>query len=417
MKNKPTISLILDRRRMLASGKYPIRLQATFQKPGGGWLQKRYPTGYEVSEREFEQIMDKPRVKELQDIRSKIRAMEAKALGILDKHEYLNEEMFTRLYQGQGLSSVSALFGRYIKELDQAGRVGNRIMYNTALNSITAFAGEVSFMEITLEWLNRYTTWMKKARKVKDGETEKTIPGKSITTIAMYLRCLRKIYNDAIYMKYVSADYYPFGKRQYSIQEQKNPKTALSWDQKNQVLEFETDNAAIRQAVDMWIFSYLTNGIAMVDICHMKNKDIKDGILFYNRQKTIRTSRTLLKIEVPLRPEALAIIARHGRKSLDPGEYVFPVLDKDLSPSQAKYKIQDFIDRTNKNLRPVAVKLKFNFKFTTYTARHTYANIALQKGHSTEEIKESMGHGSVKTTEIYTAGFAIEAKRRRGMDL
>lgn len=249
-------------------------------------------------------------------------------------------------------------------------------------------------MEVTEDFLRRY----QKAMMAK---------GTSVNTVAIYLRNLRKIFNDAIAAKIISADYYPFGRRAFQIQTMRKHKQALSVEQKNKVLERLGE-----EAVDFWAFSYFCNGMNITDICHLRRGDIQDGFIVFRRAKTKRTSKELNDIYVPVRPEVEAIIARRGNKSLDPSAYLFPVLHEGLTPQQAKNRVLDFTDKVNKGLKEIAKDLKFTFKFTTYTARHTFATISINSGASLEFVQEALGHSDLKTTRAYFAGFDKETKRQ-----
>lgn len=416
MKNKPSIAIVLDKRTELVSGLYPVRLRATFQVVKGGvkkWIRKFYSTEFKMTEKTFSAVRGKSKVVAHEDIRISLQEIEAHARRICRDNDILNPEIFDRLYTGQSGRTVQSVFTRYIKELREFGQVGTASGYLTAIGSFMEFAdGDFTFQEVTSDWLRRYDKWMKTRPIYKMVGKEKVLvsPGASITTIAIYLRYLRKIYNDAIAAKLISADYYPFGRRQFVIQSVQNPKQALSEDQKNLVLAYRKDE--YQEAVDFWILSYLCNGMNFSDIARMRFRDIQDGMIYMDRGKTIKTARVLKKIEIPVRNEVSTIIAKYGRKSLNPADYVFSILEAGMTAQQQKYRIQDFIDRTNKQLRKVAVDLKFTFKFTTYTARHTFANISLQKGASKAFIQEALGHQLIKTTENYVAGFDQETKRK-----
>jgi hypothetical protein len=54
---------------------------------------------------------------------------------------------------------------------------------------------------------------------------------KSLTTVSMYLRALRAVYNKAIEENEIEQEFYPFGKRKYQVPATKNTKKALSKEQ------------------------------------------------------------------------------------------------------------------------------------------------------------------------------------------
>jgi integrase/recombinase XerD len=406
-----TVSIVLDRRRALQTGGYPVKLMVTFRVLKGKWIQKYYGLGAALSEKDFGKVMGKSRVEEYQELLKRFNKALRRAQGILDKHEVMSPDLFDRLYSGSSTDTVVSLFDAYIEELTKYGQVGTASIYRTVRNTLTAYAGEhLSFMEVGQTWLKGFEHWMRshKVKKKIKGKIQEVEVSASVTTISIALRCLRKIYNDAVARKLISADYYPFGRRQFVIQSVVKPKHALSEKEKNAVLAYQGEH---QQAVDFWIFSYFSNGMNFTDIARLRYSDIRDEMIYLDRTKTIRTNRVLKKIEIPLRDETSAIIRKYGVKSLDPGAYVFGVLEPGLTPLQEKNRIHDFIDRTNAGLRAVAVSLSFKFRFTTYTARHTFATISVQKGASLEEVQIALGQSSLQTAQNYFAGFDRETKK------
>lgn len=406
--DKPVISIILDRRRPLASGKFPVRLRATFRivkegKPN--WVQKHYPCKFEdgrqiaLSPKEFESVKGDPRIPAMKNVRLRIKAIEGRALKVLDKHERVGLDLFEKEFLGAPLTGVIPFFTRYIDQLTELDQIGTARVYRTARNSFEKYAGNFYFPEVNEMWLKKYVSDMRKRDR-------------AVTTIAINLRCLKKIFNDAVAEKYVSADYYPFGKRRFSIQEERKPKKALNEKQKNQVLAFKTKDKEIREGIDYWILSYFCNGINPADIARLTFKQISGGVMRVNRTKTMNTTKVLRTIEIPIHKTAAGIIAKYRKKSLDPDEYVFQVLVKGLSVKQQKFRIEDWIAKLNDGLRRATVKLKFDFPFTTMTARHTFANIARLQGASDEFIQVALGHESPETTRIYLDGFDMETKRK-----
>jgi integrase len=59
----------------------------------------------------------------------------------------------------------------------------------------------------------------------------------------------------------------------------------------------------------------------------------------------------------------------------------------------------------NNRLKIIARDAGIEANFTTYTIRHSWATIAKYLGISTALISESLGHSSIKTTEIYLKDF------------
>jgi integrase/recombinase XerD len=100
--------------------------------------------------------------------------------------------------------------------------------------------------------------------------------GNTKTTVGIYTRNLRSIYNYGISKNVIKKDEnYPFGKRKYVIPSGSNKKKALSQNEVSLIYNYQTTaNSPEDKAKDFWIFSYLCNGINFKDIALMKVKCI-----------------------------------------------------------------------------------------------------------------------------------------------
>ena len=95
------------------------------------------------------------------------------------------------------------------------GRVATAMYYHCSYKSINKFTGNVSFENITVSFLHEYENWM-------------LVKEVSKTTIGMYLRPLRTIFNEAANDGIIKKEkHYPFGKRKFIILASKNVKKAL----------------------------------------------------------------------------------------------------------------------------------------------------------------------------------------------
>lgn len=409
MQLKPTISTCLDTRRANKDKLYPIKLCATFQVSRAGkksWLQKYYSLGVACSKIDFKVIKGKPKSTDHKKIRSKMMEAEARANTILDDHTFVTVEMFDRLFSMQGsMHTVGFVFNLIMSELKQSGQIGTYLINKTTRNSVARFVDrslpklktrkkedtikiDIFFYQITQQWVKDYHQWLKDQV--------------SKSTIGIYMEILRKAYNRAISEGIIKADLYPFGKSGYKIKKSRARKHALDEDEKNKLLSLSGFG------IDFWSFSFFNYGFNMADIAALRFRDIQNNVIHISRQKTENV------LQIPLRKEAQEIITRWGNKSLDPNEYVFPILNAGLTPTQIKNRINDFLDKVNPDLIKAGKELELPFKLTFGTARHTFASIALEKGASLEFIQIALGHSSMSTTVIYTSGFKIKTKRAIG---
>jgi hypothetical protein len=102
----------------------------------------------------------------------------------------------------------------YIKKLLREGRIGTAVSYQCSYMSLRKFKGDVPFPLITPSFLIEYENWL------KDQDVSKT-------TIGIYLRPLRAVFNEADAGIIKKEKSYPFGRRKYVIPTTRNIKKAL----------------------------------------------------------------------------------------------------------------------------------------------------------------------------------------------
>jgi integrase len=158
------------------------------------------------------------------------------------------------------------------------------------------------------------------------------------------------------------------------------------------------------------MFSLLVAGINMRDIAYLKNKNVTKEIIEYDRQKTKRTSRVKQKIRIIINQEVCDIISALAVKNGAPDDYVFPILSNEMEAADQDRRIRQFIKVTNQNIKQLCEQNKLKV-FTTYSARHSFANILKQGDISSERIRELLGHKDLKTTENYLRRFDLDKNR------
>jgi integrase len=161
--------------------------------------------------------------------------------------------------------------------------------------------------------------------------------GNSKTTISIYLRALRSIFNDGIQDGIISKELYPFGKRRYQIPNGKNTKKALTLQEVGQIFNYQAiPGSPEEMARDYWLFLYLCNGMNVKDMALLKYKNINGDVLSFERAKTSRTKRDAEPIRVMLSEEAILIIKKMGNPSVNNETYIFRILEKGITPEREK---------------------------------------------------------------------------------
>jgi len=393
---KATTSIIHDTRRLKKDGTYPVKLRITHNRE-----QRYYLTSYSLSKEDFKKTLgNKPR-KGFKDISLKLHALERKANRIIEDLPIFTWQSFENKFQDNRVAKelITEAFKEYTNRLREADRVGTASSYECAQSSLDKFVPGATFIDITPEVLRNYERWM-------------IGNGKSITTVGIYLRSLRTLYNNAIADGTLTKENYPFGKRKYEIASGNNFKKSLTIKDIASIYYYQPfAGTTVEKARDYWLFMYLCNGINVKDMCLLKYENIKEDVLEFERAKTARTKRKIEPIRAHLTDDLKNIIKKWGNKNNDNATFIFPVLSEGLTAERERQLIQQLTRVINDHMKTIAVALGIKAACTTYAARHSFATILQRSGASTEFISEALGHSNVKTTQNYLAGFEDDMKK------
>lgn len=403
---KPTTEIYLDTRRAKKDGTFPVKLRVTFERKT-----RYFPLNFNFTESEFETVWTSPKPRgEAKDLRNQLYNEEEKAMNIIEDMSVFSFQAFEKKFLGPSYAKgdIFAKYDQYIAELLKNEQVGTASVYRTSKRSIFKFLAKYyglqtetfQFTEIDENVLQEYENYI-----LKDN-------GGTHSTVGINLRPLRTLFNIAREDGDIPADHYPFGKRKYQIPAAVNNKRPLEEHELKQLLEANADSYE-EKARDFWFLSYLCNGINMKDIAEMKfGVNLQEDQIEFVREKTKRTNKTNLKpIIAPLIPYSKQIIEKYRTRDSKKGDYVFPILTKDMTAIEKQRAVQNFTRFVNQHIKRLAGKANLGKDLSTYWARHTFANIMLNNGASTAMISESIGHSNVKTTATYLSGFAAEKKK------
>lgn len=430
-----TISIILDTRRMKKTETYPVKLRVTFQR-----VPEYYQTIFDLSKDEWEKLSASRINNELQQIRDKLRELERQVENVLkdltpfsflefekafvQSHPHIRQRKvrqevvvvntdefnYTPFFKKfpllldantkHGYISYSYLL--LVKKLIRTGRISTAVSYHCSYVSLKKFRGDVAFTAITIDYLSEYEIWLKSQDISK-------------STIGIYLRPLRAVFNEAIEARIIKRENcYPFGKRKYQIPSSKKSKKALELEDVHKIYFYQCNPELPNEqhARDYWLFSYFGNGMNPKDIANLRYEYIDGDYLSFERSKTENTLRSdPITITVFLTDDMKGIIDRWGNKNKAPKNYIFPILEHGLSPLRQYEIIQNFVGFINDWMKRILKNLGIDKKATTYVARHTFSTVLKRSGASTEYIQESLGHADKSTTEGYLDSFPKEMKK------
>ena len=110
--------------------------------------------------------------------------------------------------------------------------------------SLHKFKSRLKFEQIIPEFLRSYERWF-------------IAQGKSITTVGIYLRCLRDVMNVAMEQGMMRIEDYPFGKRKYIIPTGRNIKKALTLSEISKIYNYKAEEKSIDDMCRDFGFLYI----------------------------------------------------------------------------------------------------------------------------------------------------------------
>lgn len=382
-------SVYLDEKRPKTNGLCSVKIKITYNRK-----RKYFTTGIDLSPEEFETVFfGKRKTDKQKEVKTKVEYFEAKANDVINMLSVFSFDAFEEHYldQRNTADSVSFAFDKYINNLKLENRIGTMVTYESAKKSIVSFNKNLTFAEITPTLLKKYENFM-------------INKGSSISTVGIYLRSLRAIYN----LQNIDKSVYPFGigKNKYTIPTSKNTKKALTLDEIGKIYNYNGEMSRTKQmAKDYWIFLYLCNGMNVKDFCLLKWENIKGNMLTYKRAKTLRSQRESKNIAVALKPETMEIIKKWGQPSVNKDAFIFPHLNTKMNELQKMATYKQLTKIINKYVKQIANELEIDKNVTTYFARHSFATVLKRSGAKIEMISELLGHSNVGVTESYLDSF------------
>jgi integrase len=428
--------IILDERTMTTTGedagRYHIKIKVKIPVYKGDkkvWIPRAAKTGIYATPAEFG-AMPTSRSKAWQDKQDFVDEKLKKARTIC-KINGLTPDAYITLMDGKGnFESVTGLFDWYISECLKPdphtgeARDGNAIALGNAKNFFVRYKGSnhISYAEINKQWLEDCRAWALSEKKDEKGNVIKTPI--ALASFYMYCRSLRTIMNLARdpFGK-ITIESIPFGKGKgkfkipSSSKKKRKIKLELSTEklteQKNKILSYVSKHPAQNRYLNYWKASFFGNGANMADVLRWKIKDYnkESRIIGFERKKTINTEEENEIIDILVGDELQDIINIEGNKTLDPDEYIFPILRKGMTSAERHATVKEFIILMNRSLKRVAKDLALEISLSSGSARYLMSTILDRAGMPKSVIKDLLGHDSEDTQSHYVSPYMVELRQ------
>ena len=284
----------------------------------------------------------------------------------------------------------------YINRLRKEGRYSTAHVYKNALYSFSKFCGtlNMSFRQVTKERLRRYGQYLYEC-------------GLKPNTISTYMRMLRSIYNRGV--EAGSAPYVPRLFHDVYTGVDVRQKKALPIGELRRLLYEDPKSERLRRTQTIAALMFQFCGMSFADLAHLEKSALDQSVLRYNRIKT----KTPMSVEVLDTAKGMINQLRSNQEPIpDCPNYLFDILcgNKKRKDERAYREYQSALRRFNNRLKDLARALRLNSPVSSYTLRHSWATTAKYRGVPIEMISESLGHKSIKTTQIYLKGFELRER-------
>ena len=283
----------------------------------------------------------------------------------------------------------------YINRLRKEGRYSTAHVYKNALYSFGRYCGtlNVSFKQVTKERLRRYGQYLYEC-------------GLKPNTISTYMRMLRSIYNRGV--EAGSAPYVPRLFHDVYTGVDVRQKKALSAGELHKLLYEDPKSERLRRTQIIAALMFQFCGMSF-DLAHLEKSALDQSVLRYNRIKT----KTPMSVEVLDTARGMINQLRSNQEPIpDCPDYLFDILcsNKKRKDERAYREYQSALRNFNNRLKDLARVLRLKSPVSSYTLRHSWATTAKYRGVPIEMISESLGHKSIKTTQIYLKGFELKER-------
>lgn len=269
-----------------------------------------------------------------------------------------------------------------IKELEDNRQISTAANYKSTLKSFKRFRNgkNIALSKINDKVIQQYEAYLKNE-------------GIKMNTVSFYMRVMRAVYNRAV-EDGLAAEKQLFKNVYTGID--KTEKRAVPLQTIKAIKELYMPSRALHFARDMFLFSFYTRGMSFVDMAYLKKTDLDNGILTYKRRKT--------KQQLSIKWEKCMQDIVNKWPSYN--ENLLPIITTAGKDERTQYKSCQ--KNVNQQLRKISKMLKMRKGITMYVARHSWASIAKNMNIPLGVISDSMGHTSLKTTQIYLSAIDMD---------
>lgn len=439
------IKLVLRTNKTLSNGMHPIMLRVQY------FGRKEASTGCACNKSDWDavhEIIKNRKYPNQAQINKIITEMKQNVVNLkldfeINKTPYTAEKLLKEGIEEKIHGNTLDIYVFINKHMAGLDKYNTRKTYDLMLCLLKKYSGKTTllFTEVTPDFCEDFGKYLKNDKKMSDG---------SILTIFAKLSA---IFNFAIDKDIIQPQFFPFRKFKYfHVYKKGNRKLAITNKQMfaihgyydklinsgSNVADLEKRNTAAH-AMAIYLFGWLANGLALVDIAKIKVDMIKTVTLNDKEYYKIQTDRAKTRVEVDILIEkdvyAESIIPYMSKNSNLRNGYLFPVLQNNkheysyVTEKQKSLAIMTAGQAINKQLKKIVIEVNkrlidynqevnikveaYNKRFenesgfeklekevcgellplnlTFYSMRHSFATSAIKNGVSPTSLATMMG--------------------------
>ena len=336
-----------------------------------------FSTGVECPVAHYEPLSGRvlPSEKHYKDKNLILANIEARVCDVFVKFKLrdrtLTKESFLKEYnRPSDYNDFFAYVENYIRRTRITMEENTIQVHRTAMKNLKEYKPDLTFDDITEDFLNCFLHYLKKTRGMQDNTAYK-----KIGVIKKYVRAA---YREG----YMTID--PF--QNFRVKKSKSTSFCYLTEEEVQKLYdyYKSPDINERDYYVLQFFLWMVFSSQHIsDVRKTKIEDIYSEHLHYYRTKLRNSKPMLLRIPVSQPLQNLYNDARENRTK----GYLFRHIPSD--------------QKVNKRLKTIAVDAGINKPITAKTGRHTFATFFLAKTQQLTTLKELLGHTHIEETLIY----------------
>lgn len=286
------------------------------------------------------------------------------------KHEILgteiNRELIKRFFSGKVHLTFYQFWEQQLNSWKSVKRHGTLKCYRSTLNALKEFRSVVHFNEINLQFIEDLNNYLKNTRKNSDGGAASTH------------KWTKSMIKSAIKKGYMEKNPYD----DFKVKQSDSEREFLILEEVKKLMEIELtgENQKLDKVRDAFIFACYT-GLRYSDIEALTWENVEEELI---KVKMMKTDKHVI---IPLIPQTKLLLSKYKPTvEFNSTDKVFTTITN---------------QQTNQYLKMLMKVAGISKSISFHCARHTFASIHVNAGTHMMNLKNLLGHSSIKQTEIY----------------